>query len=86
MPDKSNNYAENSPDSGMFPPKVSIVILNWNGKTLTIECLRSLLPVQTPGVEFIVVDNGSTDDSVEAIRELFGDRVVMLPMSIASRL
>jgi GT2 family glycosyltransferase len=77
MPDKYNN-TENNTDSGKTPPKVSIIILNWNGKALTIDCLQSLLPGQTAGVEIIVVDNGSTDDSVEAINESFGDGVVLI--------
>ena len=46
-----------------------IIILNWNGWRDTIECLRSLY--KTGGAEFfcVVVDNGSTDGSVEKIIE-----------------
>ena len=45
--------------------RVSIVILNWNGK----EFLRQFLPVllehtDLPGTEIVVADNASTDDSV----------------------
>ena len=43
-----------------------IIILNWNGKQDTLDCLESLSHLQTPH-QVIVVDNGSTDDSVQAI-------------------
>ena len=49
-------------------PKVSIIILNWNGWRDTIECLQSLQRLTYPNYQVIVVDNGSTDDSVERIK------------------
>jgi len=51
--------------------KLSIVILNWNGKTDTLACLTSLKKMHAPAFETIVVDNGSTDDSVTAIAKRF---------------
>lgn len=59
-------------------PRVTIVILNWNGRELTLECLESLERVETPRVDRIVVDNGSTDGSVEAIRGQYRDRVTVI--------
>ena len=56
-------------------PKVSIIILNWNGLKDTIECLESLKQLTYPNYEVIVVDNGSTDDSVKFIKELTSSRV-----------
>lgn len=52
-------------------PKVAIIILNWNGKKDTIECLESLKQVTYPNYEILLVDNGSTDKSVEYFRELY---------------
>ncbi|WP_258083285.1 glycosyltransferase family 2 protein [Thermococcus thermotolerans] len=52
----------------MFP-RVSIIILNWNGWQDTIECLESLYRITYPNYDVIVVDNGSKDDSVQKIRE-----------------
>lgn len=51
--------------------KVSIVILNWNGLSDTLECLESVSRIDYPNYEVIVVDNGSTDGSPEAINRAF---------------
>lgn len=52
-------------------PLVFIVIVNWNGWTDTISCLKSLEKTSYPNFQIIVVDNASTDDSVERIRSAF---------------
>jgi GT2 family glycosyltransferase len=49
-------------------PKVSILILNWNGWEDTIECLESLYQIIYPNYDVIVVDNGSEDESIEKIK------------------
>lgn len=51
--------------------KVEVIILNWNGKEDTIECLNSLQKVKYDNFEITVVDNASTDDSVEIIAAEF---------------
>lgn len=53
----------------MDKPRVSIVILNWNGWEDTIECLESLFQINYSNFDVIVVDNASEDDSLEKIRE-----------------
>ena len=50
-------------------PKVSIIILNWNGKDLIRECLNSVTTQNYPNFETIVVDNGSIDNSKEIIKK-----------------
>jgi len=52
---------------------VVIVVLNWNGKKNTIECLMSLKNVDYPRFEIIVVDNASTDGSQISVKETFPD-------------
>jgi GT2 family glycosyltransferase len=52
-------------------PKVAIIILNWNGKEDTIECLESLKHITYPNYEILLVDNGSTDGSVGCFRERY---------------
>jgi len=51
--------------------KVFLIILNWNGGKMTVNCLRSLEGIKTDGVdvEIIVVDNGSTDNSLKLIED-----------------
>ncbi|HIC91275.1 MAG TPA: glycosyltransferase family 2 protein [Syntrophaceae bacterium] len=61
----------------MSYPKVSIIILNWNGLEDTLECLESVFKLDYPNFEVIVVDNGSTDDSVRQIRQEFPDVVII---------
>ncbi len=53
----------------MKAPRVSIVILNWNGWVDTIECLESLYRITYSNYDVIVVDNGSKDDSIRRIKE-----------------
>lgn len=53
----------------MGHPRVSIIILNWNGWEDTIECLESLYKITYPNYDVIVVDNGSKDDSIQKIKE-----------------
>ncbi|MCX6983441.1 MAG: glycosyltransferase family 2 protein [Lentisphaerae bacterium] len=48
-------------------PKVYIVLLNWNSWGHTLECLESILRSDHRNYQVIVVDNGSTDQSVESI-------------------
>jgi GT2 family glycosyltransferase len=49
-------------------PHVSCIVLNWNGWRDTLECLRALKACAYPHLSIIVVDNGSTDDSVARIK------------------
>jgi GT2 family glycosyltransferase len=58
-------------------PRVAIILLNWNGQVDTLACLRSLQGVEYANRETVVVDNGSTDDSVRAIRADFPDVIVL---------
>jgi GT2 family glycosyltransferase len=55
----------------MRSTKIYIIILNWNGKKDTIECLASLSNVAFSSYQPLVVDNGSTDGSVKEIRAAF---------------
>jgi GT2 family glycosyltransferase len=52
-------------------PSVSVIIVNWNGKDYLKDCLQSLRAQTFSDYEVILVDNGSTDGSVEWIRENF---------------
>jgi hypothetical protein len=63
-------------------PKVAIIILNWNGWWDTIECLESVFRITYPNYQVIVVDNGSSNDSVEKIKAWAeGKQEVLTPES-----
>jgi GT2 family glycosyltransferase len=56
----------------MKVPRVCIIVLNWNGKELLKDCLSSLFKLTDyPNYKVIVVDNGSTDGSVEYVKKNF---------------
>lgn len=59
------------------PSRISIIILNWNGLSDTLECLRSVEKIDYPDYDIVVVDNGSTDGSAASIRSLFPDITVI---------
>ncbi len=52
-------------------PKVSIVILNWNGKKFLERFLPSVVASNYINKEIIVADNASTDDSVSFTNQYF---------------
>jgi GT2 family glycosyltransferase len=56
------------------PPKVFVCILNWNKRDDTLHCLEAVLEQDYPNLRVVVVDNGSTDCSVPALRGL-GTRI-----------
>jgi GT2 family glycosyltransferase len=51
--------------------KTAIVIVNWNGKHLLKNCLEATLMQKHDDYSVILVDNGSTDGSVEYVKENF---------------
>ncbi len=51
--------------------KVSIIIVNYNKKTLLDNCLKSIDDIQYDDFDVIVVDNGSTDGSIELMKEKY---------------
>jgi GT2 family glycosyltransferase len=59
-------------------PPIAIIVLTWNGRDLTLDCLRSLEAVTTPNLRTVVVDNASSDGTVDAIRSRYRDRVTVI--------
>ena len=66
----------------LFLTKISVVIVNWNGRELLKKNLQHVLALRHPDFEVIVVDNGSQDDSASMLRTEFpAVRVVALPVN-----
>jgi glycosyltransferase involved in cell wall biosynthesis len=53
------------------PPLISIVVLNWNGMQVVERCLQSLQQQTYQALEIIVVDNASSDESVDLVRKKY---------------
>jgi len=53
----------------MSEPRVCIVVLNLNGRQLLEKCLSTLIKTAYPNYKIIVSDNGSTDGSIEYLRQ-----------------
>jgi GT2 family glycosyltransferase len=56
----------------MSEPSISVVIVSWNGRADLEACLRSLEKQTDRDFETIVVDNGSTDGTLEMLAGAFG--------------
>lgn len=61
-------------------PRVSIVIVSWNARSLLQQCLPSVVSTDYPDLEIILADNASTDGSAEWVAENYpAVRVVRHP-------
>lgn len=57
---------------------VGVVICNFNKRDLVLECVQSVLESRVQNFDIYVVDNASTDGSVEALKETYGERITIL--------
>ncbi len=66
----------------MLYPKVTIIVLNYNGLRFLRDCFRSLTRITYPNYEVILADNNSTDGSVAWFRANYeGERFRALPLA-----
>jgi len=55
-------------------PRVVVSVLNWNEREMTLDCLSRLTErTGYDNMQIVVVDNGSDDGSISAIRDSFPD-------------
>ena len=53
-------------------PKVSIIIINYNGYSHTKECLDSLQKIEYPNYEIFLIDNNSKNNEGVLLKNEFG--------------
>jgi GT2 family glycosyltransferase len=64
-------------------PHVAIVILTWNGKDDVLRCLSTLPRIRYPNWSATVIDNASTDGTVDAIRQAYpAQRLLVMPKNL----
>ena len=56
-------------------PRVTAIVLNYNGQEITLQAISSLSGMDYPNLEIIHLDNGSTDGSTEAVAAAFPEVV-----------
>jgi GT2 family glycosyltransferase len=64
----------------VLAPSVLVVVLNWNGWEETLTSVDSVLRLDYANLRVLVVDNGSTDGSIEHLRTIRDDRVELLEL------
>ena len=83
MADAGNSRGDDpATDSGDAGPAIrcSLIVLNYDERDLLVDCVRSMLAAIGPDDEIIVVDNGSSDGSADAVSEEFPTvRLLRLP-------
>jgi GT2 family glycosyltransferase len=68
-----------SPQPAIRSPEISVVIVTWNGRAYLDACLNAVAAQVGTEAETILVDNGSTDGTVDYVRQRFAwVRVVAL--------
>jgi GT2 family glycosyltransferase len=55
------------------PPRVAAVVVNYNGKEVTLQAVESLRRMDYPNFDLVVLDNASTDGSPEALAQAHPD-------------
>ncbi len=62
---------------------LTVIVVNWNGRQLLTECLSSIFSQSLKDIKVVLVDNGSTDDSVLFVQEHFPRvQVLALPRNL----
>lgn len=69
------NSSRHDPQA-LYP--MHVVILNWNLPRDTIACVNSVQAGAPDGVEIVIVDNGSTDDSLVLFQDHLGKEVTII--------
>lgn len=58
-------------------PKVSVIIPSFNHARYIRECVESVLSQSYPEIEIVIIDDGSTDETIDILEE-YGDRIRLI--------
>jgi GT2 family glycosyltransferase len=58
-------------------PLVSIIIVNYNGKSYLEKCLKSLIEINYKNTEIILVDNNSSDSSIKFVEDNYPSIIIL---------
>jgi GT2 family glycosyltransferase len=61
--------------------KISVIIVNWNGDEIIRACLDSIIVQEYQDYEIIVVDNGSTDNSIHILENEFDGKIELIKLT-----
>jgi len=59
-------------------PSVYLLVLTYNGREMVLACLESVMQSSYDNLHVVVIDNGGSDGTPEAVREAWGDRAEVL--------
>lgn len=62
----------------MKNPSVAIIIVNWNNANDTIDCIQNLQKISYDNFKVFLIDNGSSDDSVQGLKLIKEDRLELI--------
>ncbi len=64
-------------------PHVLAIVLNWRQADVTLKCVKALRAMAEPGLDILVIDNGSGDDSVAVLEgSPLNFRLLALPENV----
>src|SRR6266542_2967096 len=67
--DKSPLASTGAKGAAEVQPSVAAVVLNWNGREQVLETISALYKSEYPLQAIFMVDNGSTDHSIETVQK-----------------
>ena len=65
-------------DNSPFTPPISILVPAHNEEATIVESVRSLLSLDYPDLQIVIVNDGSTDRTLELLRSEFGLRATSM--------
>ena len=63
--------------------EINILILNWNNRRILSDCIKSILNSKYDNYSITVIDNASTDDSVDYVKSHFENiNIIRVPSNL----